>query len=119
MSKDARTVALARCLRRAMTRSEAVLWSQLRGKRLGGLKFRRQHPIGPYVLDFFCFTARLAVEVDGGVHADERAAQHDDERDRWLAGQGLRVVRLPDRLVRDNLDETLRIIGEAAGMTVA
>ena len=119
MSKDARTVALARRLRRAMTRSEATLWVQLRGKRLAGLKFRRQHPIGPYVLDFFCFAARLAVEVDGGSHADERAAQHDDDRDRWLAGQGVKVVRLPDRLVTDNLDEALRIVGKAAGVTVA
>ena len=80
----------AKSLRRAMTRPEQTLWSLLRRNQQGP-HFRRQHAVGPYILDFYCATARLCVEVDGPAHA-ERAA-HDERRTRWLGEQGIRVIR--------------------------
>ena len=107
------TITLARSLRRSMTWSEQRLWLALRGKQLAGVKFRRQHVIGPYVVDFFCSASRLAIEIDGGVHLDDERQAHDARRDAWLSGQGVTVLRIPDRLVRDNIDAALRLIAEA------
>ena len=87
-------VVRARELRRRMTRPELMLWEVLRG-RPGGFKFRRQHPIGGYVLDFFCMSAQVAVEVDGAGHEMGTCPQRDTRRDRWLSDQGIRVVRIP------------------------
>jgi very-short-patch-repair endonuclease len=86
------TVLKARALRRNMTLPEGVLWQALR-RRPYGLKFRRQHPFGRCIVDFYCPAARLVIEVDGEVHGMESVATHDVRRDAWLRGQGLRVVR--------------------------
>ncbi len=94
----------ARRLRREMTAPEVVLWDVLRGGRLGGLRFRRQHPIGSYILDFFCPVAKLAVEVDGEGHANPEQARRDDARSRWLNERGIRVLRLPATAIM-NVDE--------------
>jgi very-short-patch-repair endonuclease len=80
----------ARNLRGASTAAERCLWDILRDRRLGGHKFRRQHPIPPWTADFACVEARLVIEVDGGEHGDAR----DTARDRALASQGWRVLRL-------------------------
>ena len=80
----------ARELRRNSTDAERRLWSRLRAKRLGAWKFKRQHPIGPYIVDFVCHAARLVVEVDGGQHAD---SEHDLKRDAWLRSEGYAVLR--------------------------
>ena len=80
----------AKTLRQNMTDAEQLLWRHLRAHRLDGQKFRRQQPIGPYVVDFVHFGARLIVEADGGQH--DRSEQ-DAIRDRWLEGQGFRVLR--------------------------
>jgi very-short-patch-repair endonuclease len=77
-----------------MTEPERLLWAMLRGSQLK-LRFRRQHPIGSYVLDFYCASARLCVEVDGPVHAEPDQRAHDAQRDRWLEAQGVRVLRVP------------------------
>lgn len=96
-----------------MTPPEARLWSALKAGRLDGLKFRRQHPFGPYVLDFYCEAARLCVEVDGWGHNMGDQPVRDTRRDAWLAAQGVRTLRLPATAIKD-LDETLRtILGEA------
>lgn len=87
------TVQRARHLRVQMTLPEVLLWQVLRGKRLSGYRFRRQHPFGPYVLDFYCDAAKLAVEVDGDDH--RRRAETDALRDAWLASQGVRTLRIP------------------------
>ncbi len=108
------TVEKARDLRRRMTPPEARLWVCLRGKRLAGLKFRRQHPIGPYILDFFCAEARLAVEVDGESHADPDQSSHDRRRTAWLRERGLRVVRLAAEDVRVSLDGVVDYIRRTA-----
>jgi len=87
-----------------MTPPEARLWQVLKGRQLGGLKFRRQHPIGPYVLDFYCAEARLAVEVDGMGHFEPEQSFRDGTRDDWLRRQGLAVLRIAAEDVRVNLD---------------
>jgi very-short-patch-repair endonuclease len=85
----ARTV-LAKALRRNATDAEKKLWILLRDRRLGGWKFRRQVPLGSYIVDFYCANAKLIVEADGGQHADSIA---DDIRTRWLNANGYRVKR--------------------------
>ncbi|MGV3616406.1 MAG: endonuclease domain-containing protein [Fimbriimonas sp.] len=82
----------ARELRRNMGVSESILWELLRN-RASAYKFRRQHPVGPYFLDFFCREASLAIELDGEQHADQVA--YDARRDAWLASQGILVIRIP------------------------
>ncbi len=81
----------ARALRSAQTPTEHALWQQLRAKRFGGFKFRRQQPLGRYIVDFVCFEQRLIVELDGGQHADQQ--NYDAARDAWLQAQGYRVLR--------------------------
>jgi very-short-patch-repair endonuclease len=88
-----------------MSLPEVVLWQQLRG-RPGGLKFRRQHPAGPYVLDFYCEKARLCIEVDGAAHDLGDSPARDVRRDAWLADAGIRTVRD----VLQNLESVLRLI---------
>ncbi len=104
----------ARDRRRDMSLPEVQLWQALRGEKLGGLKFRRQHPIPPYVLDFYCAGVRLAVEIDGDSH-DGRAAQ-DARRDAFLLEQGIRTLRIPARDVLNDLPAvTDHIYREAKG----
>ena len=83
--------AFARKLRQEQTDVESLMWGLLRDRRLGGTKFRRQHPVKSYVLDFYCEEAKLAIELDGGQHAD--AAAHDDQRSAFLKSQGIEVLR--------------------------
>ena len=83
----------ARALRREATDAERLLWSLLRNRQFLGLKFRRQHPLGGYILDFYCHEARLGVELDGGQHAEPEQAAYDAQRTRDLEGFGVRVVR--------------------------
>ncbi len=97
-----------------MTKAEVILWSSLRGKQLSGLKFRRQHPLGPYVVDFFCASHRLAVEVDGGVHDDADRAYRDADRDSWIQARAIRLLRIPNDLVLDNLRAATRLIERVA-----
>lgn len=108
------TVEKARQLRRRMTPPEARLWICLRGKRLAGLKFRRQHPIGPYILDFYCDAAKLTVEVDGQSHEHPERIAHDARRTAWLREQGLRVIRIAAEDVRVNLDGVVDFIRRTA-----
>ena len=105
-------VPAARDLRVRETKAEEILWQALRGRRLDGLKFRRQHPIGPFVIDFCCLERRLAIELDGGVHAQQR--DHDIEREALLVAAGYRMLRFPNEAVQDQLPEVLAAI-QAAG----
>lgn len=93
-SKQQRNVDKARNLRADMSLPEVLLWQQLRNRPLGR-KFRRQHPIGPYVLDFYCPQARIAVEVDGIAHDMGDRPQRDETRMAWLEGQGITLLRIP------------------------
>ena len=83
----------ARGLRKRMTDAERRLWKALRGKRLEGLKFRRQQPIGPFIVDFVCFEKKLVVEADGGYHYEGGQKLRDTERDAWLREQGFEILR--------------------------
>jgi len=105
------TIEKARALRRTMTLPEVLLWLLLRD-RPEGLRFRRQHPLGRYVLDFYCPQARLAIEVDGIAHDMGDNPAHDAVRDAWLAGQGIATLRIPAREVLRQPEAVLRLIIE-------
>jgi very-short-patch-repair endonuclease len=83
----------ARNLRKSMSNAERKLWQALRLRQLDGARFRRQHPIGPYIVDFVCLEKRLIVEVDGPQHTQEEHVVRDARRDRWLNAEGYRVMR--------------------------
>ena len=109
----------AKALRASLTLPEVLLWQALR-TRPGGLKFRRQHPAGRYVLDFFCASLQLAVEIDGEVHGFGDRAQGDEERDAWLRAQGVRVLRVPASDVLADVDHVVdHILAEAAAIADA
>ena len=97
-----------------MTPPEARLWVCLRRRGLADLKFRRQHPIGPYVVDFYCSEARLAVEIDGATHDHPDQIRHDRRRSAWLESQGLGVMRVLAEDIRVNLEGVLASIRSAA-----
>ena len=109
-----RSIASAKEMRKNMTPPEMRLWNVLRRRGLNGLKFRRQHPIGPFILDFYCVSARLAVEVDGAIHTLGDNPQYDDRRDLWLERHGVTVLRIQARHVLERLDAVLTEIGHAA-----
>jgi len=98
-------------LRNSSTASEGLLWAALRNRGLAGRKFGRQHPVGRFVLDFYCHEERLAVEVDGPVHELQRGA--DRERQRMLESVGIRSLRLPAALVEGDLAAALAMIEDA------
>jgi len=106
---EARRV-VARMVRTTPTDAEIRLWSRLRRKQLEGFRFRRQHPMGPYVVDFFCPEAKLIVEVDGGQHAESAG---DVRRTRWLEAHGYRVIRFWNNDVLGNTEGVLLSILEA------
>src|ERR1700722_16471011 len=110
------TLKRARKLRRKLTLPEVLLWERIRGGRLNGLRFRRQHPIGPYILDFYCPSARLAVEIDGAGHDHESQWAHDKRRDRWLGENRIRVLRTPARDILNDeaIEGVISSIAQAA-----
>ena len=101
----------ARDARKEPTKSEAILWQALRNRGLGGRKFRRQHPVGPFILDFYCRAESLAIEVDGGIHVGQSTT--DAQRQRALESVGVRFVRITAGLVESDLPQALARI-EAA-----
>ncbi len=103
----------ARELRGKMLLPEVLLWQHLRGRKLGGHKFRRQHVLGPYFADFYCHELRLVVEVDG-LESHRQRAGSDAVRDVWMKSRGLSVLRLGATLVLDNMPRALWLIAESA-----
>jgi very-short-patch-repair endonuclease len=101
----------AQQLRTTPTDAEIRLWSRLRGKQIERFRFRRQQPIGPYVVDFFCPAAKLVIEVDGGQHATREA--EDAARSRWIEARGYRVLRFWNNDVLANTDGVVAAILEA------
>ncbi len=110
--------AVARPRRRDSTDSETLLWSHLRGRRLAGFKFRRQHPCGPFVLDFFCPARRLAIEIDAGSHLQADARRRDRRRQEFLAARGIALFRFGAHQVLANTDAVLTTIAFALGTEV-
>ena len=90
-------------MRRAMTEPEVILWSRLRGRGGDLPTFRRQHPFGSIILDFYCPSLRLAIEVDGATHWDDDAQLKDAARDHWLSEQGVHVIRIPASRIYNDL----------------
>ena len=86
-------------LRHNLTPAEAKLWKMLQGSRLGGRKFRRQHSVGSYILDFFCSAEKLAIELDGQVHMSGKAQEYDYERKLFLEFYGIKVIRFENKWV--------------------
>ena len=108
------TLISARSLRREMSPPEVRLWQALRA-RPRGLKFRRQHPSGPYIADFYCHSARLIIEVDGEAHNRGDRPQRDVTRDQWFETRQLRVMRVPATDVLRDCDAVVRWIVAIVG----
>ncbi|MBY9066105.1 DUF559 domain-containing protein [Hyphomonas sp. WL0036] len=101
------TLRKARALRKAMPNAEVILWSRLRRRQLGGYRFRRQVPIGPYIADFACVELKLAFEVDGATHATPSQLEHDARRTAFLQQGGWHVRRVWNNEVYENLEGVL------------
>ncbi len=98
----------ARTLRHELSPAEKILWKSLRGRRFAGLKFRRQHPIGAYILDFVCLEIGLGIELDGESHLTRE--EQDQARDRWLASQGIKMLRFWNTQVFDDNEAVMESI---------
>jgi very-short-patch-repair endonuclease len=107
---EKKTVERARSLRKTMTKSEVILWQNLRREQLGGFKFRRQVPVGPFVADFACVELKLIVEVDGATHAEDNEISYDAQRTRFLEAQGWRVLRVLNTDIYEGLDGVLELL---------
>ncbi|MGA8848643.1 MAG: endonuclease domain-containing protein [Dehalococcoidia bacterium] len=93
MKDSQRRIAFARKLRQSHTDTERAIWAKLRNKQLEGVKFRRQQPVGGYIVDFISFERRIIVEIDGGQHNEEEVSKGDEDRTTWLRGRGYQVLR--------------------------
>jgi very-short-patch-repair endonuclease len=101
-------ISLSRNLRKRQTDAENIIWRHLRRKQVEGLRFRRQHPIGRYIVDFVCLEKQLILEIDGGQHAIEIDKDHN--RDKWLLAEGYRILRFWNNDVFENLPGVLETI---------
>lgn len=90
-----------------MTKSEALLWNRLRRRGLNGWKIRRQHPVGPYVVDFYCPELRIAIEVDGGIHGTGDRPERDATRQETIESLGIRFIRVRSEAVERDIDAVI------------
>jgi len=100
----------ARFLKKVQTQAESLLWQELRNRNLSGFKFRRQHPIGKYIADFYCHEAKLIIEVDGKIHLDKNQIEYDNNRTQDLEALGLRVIRFTNEEVINEIGKVLEKI---------
>ncbi len=100
----------ARQLRKNQTDAEQAIWRLVRAKQIEGLKFRRQHPIQPYIVDFICPEKKLVIELDGGQHADNEAVVYDKKRTKFLESKGYTVVRFWNNEVINNIEGVYEVI---------
>ncbi len=114
-------------LRASMTAAECALWARLRRKQIAagsveradGVRFRRQVSLGPFIVDFACFAARLIIEVDGGQHAAEAGRSNDAKRDGWLVAEGFHVLRFWNHEVLGNIEGVVAVIDKAVRQRLA
>jgi very-short-patch-repair endonuclease len=99
-----RTITFAKQLRKNMTDAERKLWEFLRHKQISGLKFRKQAPIGKFIVDFVCHEAKIIIELDGGQHDEEKNINYDNERSLWLSSQGYFVQRYWNNEIFENIE---------------
>jgi very-short-patch-repair endonuclease len=103
----------ARQMRERPTKAEDILWQELRGEKIRGFQFRRQHPVGRFIFDFCCTKAKLIIEVDGSVHNDEDQRARDDARDEYLARGGYTTLRVTNKEIFDDLASVVARIDAA------
>ncbi|MEZ5367515.1 MAG: endonuclease domain-containing protein [Bryobacterales bacterium] len=111
-SVSRKTTERAQRLRREATPAERKLWARLKSKQLNGLQFRRQHPIGPFIVDFYCSALKLAIEIDGDSHGGEEAQRCDEKRSAFIATKGIRIIRFWNSDIHERLDGVLADILE-------
>ncbi len=114
-AKSSAQTAFAKNLRQRQTDAERKLWAKLRSKQLEGVKFRRQQPIGPYIVDFVSFEGKLVIEIDGGQHNEDTIRKKDEARTALIEGKGYRVLRFWDNEVLTNIEGVLEKIRELLG----
>jgi len=107
---DSETLRAAHILRRSMTKAEAVLWKKLRDRNVFSIKFRRQHPVYNFIVDFYSHEYKLVIEVDGDIHNDEIASQYDLGRTEVLNNFGLKVIRFTNNQILCSLDSVIEKI---------
>ena len=106
-------------LRQELTQAEKKLWAEIRNKKLNGLKFRRQHPVDRFVLDFYCHERKLAIELDGSIHDGKLNKEYDEARTAMLGGLGIYTLRFRNDEVINNIESVLRKINEVTNMLQA
>ncbi|MBP7850975.1 MAG: endonuclease domain-containing protein [Lentimicrobiaceae bacterium] len=105
-------VARARQLRKSLTPSEKILWQALRKKQVAGMRFRRQHPIAQFIVDFYCHQVGLIIEIDGEIHLERDQMERDENRTHALEHFGLQVLRFRNEQIKQDLDNVLNRIRE-------
>ena len=100
-----KTTEKARILRKNMTKQERILWTFLRKKNINNLKFRRQYPIGNYIVDFICNEKKLIIEIDGGQHNENKNITYDQERTKYIESKGYKVIRFWNNDIDNNIEE--------------
>lgn len=108
----------AKILRRNQTSGEKVLWNKLRMKRFHGLKFRRQVPLGPFIVDFLCVEKKLVIEIDGASHAEPGAVDRDARREQFLVGKGFTVLRFGNAQTIESVEWVLNEIRDHLGLSL-
>ena len=98
------TTEKARNLRKNMTKQERIVWQFLRNRSVNGHKFRRQYPIGNYIVDFICNEKKLIIEIDGGQHNDDKQIHYDQERTKYLETKGYKVIRFWNSDIENNIE---------------
>ena len=99
-------------LRNKATRAEQILWQKLKGKQVNSRKFRRQSSVGPFILDFYCPSLKLAIEVDGPSHLSQSAKEYDRRREVYICGHGVEFLRFTNQEIYENLEGALQVIWE-------
>ena len=107
---NAETLRVAGDLRHSTTPAEKALWQRLRNRQVDGFRFRRQHPIDEFIVDFFCYEAMLVIEVDGDVHLDSAQTERDFERTRLLNRLGIQVIRIRNAELGTNIEQVIERI---------
>ena len=104
----------AKELRWPMTPAETALWERLKNKQLHGLKFRRQHPLHHFILDFYCHAHQLVIEIDGSIH--QQQSDYDEARTEWLTQRDFKVIRFTNEAVLNNIEAVLQTIAKACNV---
>ena len=109
---DAKLFEFSKVLRKTQTEAEDMVWQSLRNRKILGCKFRRQHPIDKYIADFYCYEAKLVIEIDGGIHNQFDNIEHDKNRSYELEELGIKVIRFTNEEVKNSLEMVLNVIKE-------